>query len=172
MTLGFDHLSTTVRKFLKAVICTKYGPPEVLQLRDIEKPIPRDNEVLIKVNATTCHIGDVRIRSFNVPFWQIIPFRIYLGILAQKKHTGGYFVRNGAANLLLFYPITMAVLWLPISQLLHWALKNSSPTLKRSCCAKKRALLSAHQTMSCMPIFTVKWCKLSAALHRCSMSTR
>lgn len=70
---------------MKAVICTKYGPPEVLQLRDVEKPVPRDNEVLIKVHATTCHIGDVRIRSFNVPFWQMIPFRIYLGILKPKR---------------------------------------------------------------------------------------
>jgi NADPH:quinone reductase-like Zn-dependent oxidoreductase len=70
---------------MKAIVCTKYGPPEVLQLRDVEKPTPKDNEVLIKVHATTCHIGDVRIRSFNVPFWQMIPFRIYLGILKPKR---------------------------------------------------------------------------------------
>ena len=70
---------------MKAIVCTKYGPPEVLQLRDVVKPLPRDNEVLIKVHATTCHIGDVRIRSFNVPFWQMIPFRIYLGILKPNR---------------------------------------------------------------------------------------
>jgi NADPH:quinone reductase-like Zn-dependent oxidoreductase len=70
---------------MKAIVCTRYGPPEVLQLRDIEKPIPKDNEVLIKVFATTCHIGDTRVRGFNVPFWQIIPFRIYLGILKPKR---------------------------------------------------------------------------------------
>ncbi len=70
---------------MKAIICTKYGPPEVLQLKDIEKPTPKDNEVLIKVHATTCHIGDVRIRSFNVPFWQKIPFRLYLGIRKPKR---------------------------------------------------------------------------------------
>ena len=70
---------------MKAIVCTKYGPPEVLQLKDVPKPIPKDNEVLIKVHATTCHIGDVRIRSFNVPFWQRIPFRIYLGILKPKR---------------------------------------------------------------------------------------
>ncbi|MDH3353599.1 MAG: NAD(P)-dependent alcohol dehydrogenase [Chromatiales bacterium] len=70
---------------MKAVVCTKYGPPEVLQLREMEKPIPKDNEVLIKIHATTCHVGDVKIRSFNVPFWQMIPFRIYLGIMKPKR---------------------------------------------------------------------------------------
>ncbi|MFC2134163.1 NAD(P)-dependent alcohol dehydrogenase [Bacteroidota bacterium] len=70
---------------MKAVVCTKYGPPEVLQLKEVPKPIPKENEVLIKVHSTTCHIGDVRVRSFNVPFWQMIPFRIFLGIRKPKK---------------------------------------------------------------------------------------
>ena len=70
---------------MKAIVCTKYGPAEVLQLKEVEQPAPKDNEVLIKIHATTCHIGDVRIRSFNVPFWQMIPFRIYLGIRKPKR---------------------------------------------------------------------------------------
>ena len=70
---------------MKAVICPKYGPPEVLQLRDVEKPVPKDNEVLIKIHATTCHIGDVRVRSFDVPFWYKIPFRLYLGLIRPKR---------------------------------------------------------------------------------------
>jgi NADPH:quinone reductase-like Zn-dependent oxidoreductase len=70
---------------MKAIICTKYGPPGVLQLKEVTKPVPEDNEVLVKIHATTCHVGDVRIRSFNVPLWQIIPSRIYLGILKPKK---------------------------------------------------------------------------------------
>jgi NADPH:quinone reductase-like Zn-dependent oxidoreductase len=70
---------------MKAIICTKYGPPEVLQLKEVAKPVPKDNEVLIKIYATTCHVGDVRIRSFNVPFWQMIPFRLYLGITRPKR---------------------------------------------------------------------------------------
>ncbi len=74
---------------MKAIVCTKYGPPEVLQLRDVVKPTPRDNEVLIRIYATTCHVGDVRIRSFNVPVWQRIPFRLYLGLRRPKRSVLG-----------------------------------------------------------------------------------
>jgi len=74
---------------MKAIVCTKYGPPEVLQLKEVEKPVPKDNEVLIKVHATTCHIGDTRVRSFNVPFLQMIPFRLYLGITKPKRSVLG-----------------------------------------------------------------------------------
>jgi len=70
---------------MKAIVYEKYGPPEVLQLKEVEKPIPKDNEVLIRIYATTCHVGDVRIRSFKVPFWQMLPFRIYLGLRKPKR---------------------------------------------------------------------------------------
>lgn len=70
---------------MKAIVYERYGPPEVLQLKEVPKPSPEDDEVLIRVMATTCHIGDVRVRSFNVPFWYRIPFRIYLGIRRPKR---------------------------------------------------------------------------------------
>jgi NADPH:quinone reductase-like Zn-dependent oxidoreductase len=70
---------------MKAIVCTKYGPPEVLQLTDLEKPVPRDNEVLIKIFATTVTVADARVRSFAVPpsFW--LPARIALGFRKPKK---------------------------------------------------------------------------------------
>ena len=70
---------------MKAVICTGYGPPEVLELREVVKPVPAKNEILIKVHATTCHIGDVRVRGFDVPFRHRIPFRLYLGLFRPKR---------------------------------------------------------------------------------------
>jgi NADPH:quinone reductase-like Zn-dependent oxidoreductase len=70
---------------MKAVVCTKYGPPEVLQLTEVEKPVPKDNEVLIKIHATTVTAADFRIRSFTVPASFRIPARFALGFTKPKK---------------------------------------------------------------------------------------
>ncbi len=70
---------------MKAVMCTGYGPPDVLELRQAEKPVPKDHEVLIKVCATTAHRGDVRIRSFDVPRGQRFMARLVLGFTRPKN---------------------------------------------------------------------------------------
>ncbi|MBA3546706.1 MAG: NAD(P)-dependent alcohol dehydrogenase [Nannocystis sp.] len=70
---------------MKAIVYERYGPPEVLQLRELEKPLPRPNEVLVKVHATTVTIGDSRMRSFTVPRTQWIFARLYLGITKPKR---------------------------------------------------------------------------------------
>lgn len=70
---------------MKSIICTKYGPPEVLQLKDVEKPIPKNNEVLVKVYATAVTSGDCRVRSFNVPLMQWLPARLILGLKKPRN---------------------------------------------------------------------------------------
>jgi len=69
---------------MKAIECPRYGPPEVLRLTQVAKPNPRANEVLIRVVATTVHVGDVRIRTFDVPRGQRLIARLVLGIRRPK----------------------------------------------------------------------------------------
>ena len=69
---------------MKAIECPRYGPPEVLRLTQVEKPTPRADEVLIRVVATTVHVGDVRIRTFDVPRGQRLVARLVLGVRRPK----------------------------------------------------------------------------------------
>jgi NADPH:quinone reductase-like Zn-dependent oxidoreductase len=72
---------------MKAIVYSKYGPPDVLQLKEVEKPTPKDNEVLIKIYATTVSAGDVIMRSFKIPGNRLerLFARIYLGIRKPKR---------------------------------------------------------------------------------------
>jgi NADPH:quinone reductase-like Zn-dependent oxidoreductase len=72
---------------MKAIVYTQYGPPEVLQLKEIPKPIPKDNEVLVKIYATTATIGDTIMRSFKLPVsgWQKLMARLFLGIRHPRR---------------------------------------------------------------------------------------
>jgi len=72
---------------MKAIIWTEYGPPEVLQLNEVEKPTPRDNEVLIKIVATTVTAGDCEMRRMGNPFWQRLPMQAYVGFKRPVRLT-------------------------------------------------------------------------------------
>ena len=78
---------------MKAIVYTKYGPPDVLQLKEVEKPTPKDNEILIRVYATPVNYGDITARNFsnlspgefNMPMLLWLPARISFGLRKPKN---------------------------------------------------------------------------------------
>jgi NADPH:quinone reductase-like Zn-dependent oxidoreductase len=78
---------------MKAIVYTRYGSPDVLQVKDVEKPKPKDDEVLIRVHAAEATKADCELRSFNFPVkWFSLPLRLVLGITKPRRQIlGGYF---------------------------------------------------------------------------------
>ncbi|MGK0237087.1 MAG: NADPH:quinone reductase-like Zn-dependent oxidoreductase [Candidatus Pelagisphaera sp.] len=78
---------------MKAVVYRNYGPPEVLRVEDVETPVPKDDEVLIRVHAAEATKADCELRSFNFPVkWFWLPLRIAMGIRKPRRPVlGGYF---------------------------------------------------------------------------------
>lgn len=70
---------------MKAIICTKYGSPEVLKIREVKKPAPKDNEILIKIMSTTVNSGDVRVRALRVEGFMKIVMRLVLGFSKPRQ---------------------------------------------------------------------------------------
>jgi NADPH:quinone reductase-like Zn-dependent oxidoreductase len=75
------------RKPMKAIVWTKYGPPDVLELRDVEKPTPKENEILIKIYATTVTAGDCEMRSLKMPIFMSLAMRLWRGLLKPRKNS-------------------------------------------------------------------------------------
>lgn len=75
---------------MKAAIYTKYGPPSVLKLVDMAKPQPKDNEILVKICATTVTSGDARLRSSNFPALAWLPVRLMFGLFKPRKEILGH----------------------------------------------------------------------------------
>ncbi|MDD5774058.1 MAG: NAD(P)-dependent alcohol dehydrogenase [bacterium] len=74
---------------MKAIICAKYGPPEVLQIKQCKKPVPGKDEVLIKIYAASVTNSDIFIRSSNVPFLMMIPMRLMIGLTKPRQEIIG-----------------------------------------------------------------------------------
>ena len=70
---------------MKAIVYQKYGPPDVLQLKEVAKPSPKDNEILIRIYATTVTPADWRVRSSTFPIVYWIPTRIFFGFIRPKR---------------------------------------------------------------------------------------
>jgi len=70
---------------MKAIIWTKYGPPDVLKLMEVEKPEPKANEVLIRIHAATAFAGDVEMRNLKFPIYLSVPLRLFVGLVRPKR---------------------------------------------------------------------------------------
>ena len=72
-------------QIMKAILWTKYGAPDVLQPGEVDKPTPKDNEILIKIHASTVTAGDCEMRRLELPLMLSFPMRLYAGFLKPKR---------------------------------------------------------------------------------------
>jgi NADPH:quinone reductase-like Zn-dependent oxidoreductase len=75
---------------MKAAVCERYGPPEVVQIRELPKPVPADDQVLVRAFATTVNSGDTRVRALRVPRGLRLPMRLKLGFTKPKAAILGF----------------------------------------------------------------------------------
>lgn len=74
---------------MKAIVCTAYGPPEVLEIRDLPKPVPKDDEILVRIRATTVGAADCELRRFDFPLWIWLPVRLAFGVWRPRRRILG-----------------------------------------------------------------------------------
>ena len=93
ISLQAEPVRLSIEKRLKAITYSNYGPPDVLQLKEVEKPVPKDDEVLIRVRAVEATKSDCEMRSFKFAVkWFWLPLRIAFGVRKPRRQIlGGYF---------------------------------------------------------------------------------
>lgn len=72
---------------MNAIVWTKYGPPDGLELQEVEKPVPKDDQILVRIHATTVTAGDCEMRRLELPLMLSFPVRLYAGFLRPKRIT-------------------------------------------------------------------------------------
>ncbi len=74
---------------MKAAVCTAYGPPEVVRIREVPDPVPKPDEVLVRVYATTVSSGDARVRGSSFPPGLTVPARLFFGMRRPRRQILG-----------------------------------------------------------------------------------
>ena len=72
---------------MRAIVWTKYGPADVLELREVEKPAPKEDEVLVRIHASTVTAGDCEMRALKFPIYLSLPLRIWVGFRKPRGTT-------------------------------------------------------------------------------------
>jgi len=87
-----EMINDVENNLMKAIVYTKYGPPDVLQVKEVEKPVPKENEVLIKVHAAEATKSDCEMRSFNFAVkWFWLPLRVAMGLITPMRQVLGMY---------------------------------------------------------------------------------
>ena len=83
-------------RLMKAIVYTHYGSPDVLHVKEVEKPRPKDDEVLIRVHAAEATKADCELRRSSFPVkWFWLPLRLAMGITKPRRQVlGGYFASS------------------------------------------------------------------------------
>ncbi len=75
---------------MRAAVCDRYGPPENVRLQEVARPVPGEDDILVRTRATTVNSGDARLRAANVPAGMNIPFRFGMGFFGPRLKVLGF----------------------------------------------------------------------------------
>lgn len=75
---------------MRAAVIDRYGPPDVIEIREVPKPVPADGDILVRITTTTVNSGDARVRGLRVPRGMTLMMRLALGWSGPKQKIGGF----------------------------------------------------------------------------------